>query len=136
MVDDVRLAKCEIIERCLNRVETLYQKNSAAIGTDFDVQDAIVLNLQRACQASIDLAMHLIKRRGLGLPKDSRDAFVRLSEAGLIDADLSTQLQKMVGFRNIAIHDYQQLDIKILAKIITHGTGDLRRFANKMVSTS
>ncbi|WP_275899593.1 HepT-like ribonuclease domain-containing protein [Bacillus piscicola] len=42
----------------------------------------------------------------LGVPKASRDAFRFLQEAEIIKENLATSLINMVGFRNIAVHDY------------------------------
>jgi uncharacterized protein YutE (UPF0331/DUF86 family) len=60
-----------------------------------------VLNLQRACETAIDLAMCVVSQRKLGVPQDSRDAFALLQTAGILPADLATRMQKMVGFRNV-----------------------------------
>jgi len=73
-------------------------------------QDAIILNLQRACETSIDLAMYVISRRRLGLPQESRDAFILLRTAGILPADLATRMQHMVGFRTVAVHEYTSLN--------------------------
>ena len=51
-------------------------------------QDSIVLNLQRACEASIDLAMHIIAEKKLGLPQNSRDAFSFLEGEGILPLSL------------------------------------------------
>ena len=75
-------------------------------------QDSIILNIQRACEASIDLAMHIVKERKLGVPKTSR--------AKLIDVNLANSLMNMVVFRNIAVHDYQALNIDIEALLKKH----------------
>lgn len=50
---------------------------------------------------------------------------------GLIPADLSTRLQRMVGFRNIAVRQYQNLDIDIdiVESVIREGLEDLVGFA-------
>ncbi|MCC5807835.1 MAG: hypothetical protein JJU00_16030 [Opitutales bacterium] len=50
MTDDVYLNKREIIRRCLRRIKDDYQDDPERL-TNFTVQDAIVLNLQRACEA-------------------------------------------------------------------------------------
>lgn len=81
-------------------------------------QDAIVLNLLRACEASIDLAMYMVRLHHLGLPQSSRDAFRLLQEAGFISADLARRMQHMVGFRDVAVHDYQALSLPILKTIL------------------
>ena len=58
MADDVALNKAGIIERCLARVREVHAGDDANLFDDPTRQDSIVLNLQRACEASIDLAMH------------------------------------------------------------------------------
>lgn len=74
---------------------------------DLRRQDSIVLNLQRACEASIDFAMHIVRVQRLGLPQDARDAFTLMERAGLLVPELAGHMRAMVGFRNIAVHQYQ-----------------------------
>lgn len=95
---------------------------------DFTKQDRIVLNIQRACEASIDLAMHVVSERKLGVPKTSREAFGLLTEVGLLEAKLAEKLMKMVGLRNIAVHDYQALDLDILESIVVNHIHDFKLF--------
>ena len=73
MPDDVLLNKSDIIERCLKRIREMYGNDEEDYESDFMLQDAVILNLQRACQAAIDAAMHIVRVRGLGLPQESRD---------------------------------------------------------------
>ena len=55
---------------------------------DVTRQDSIILNVQRACEAAIDLAMHAVSARRLGVPKLTREAFQMLRDAGLLVAIL------------------------------------------------
>ncbi len=126
-MNDVILNKTTTIERCLKRIHEVYEGNPENL-TDFTKQDSIVLNIQRACEASIDLAMHVVSERKLGVPKTSREAFKLLHEAGLIEADLAKTLMNMVGFRNIAVHDYQALELDILESIINKHIDDFKQF--------
>lgn len=135
MVDDVLLNKVAIIERCLARVREEYLHHEEQLTTDIRRQDAIVLNLQRACEASIDLAMHVVRKHRLGLPQDSRNAFAMLEQASLIDATTVTRMQAMVGFRNIAVHQYQSLSLPILHSILDDHLGDFSEFARTMLSS-
>lgn len=134
-LDDVELNKCAIIERCLSRVETVYANDPINLTADLTHQDSIILNLQRACEAAIDLAMHRVRIGGLGIPQDSRDAFELLCRSGSIDTRLATALKAMVGFRNVAVHDYQELNLEIVRAIIETRLADLRTFA-RVVSRS
>jgi uncharacterized protein YutE (UPF0331/DUF86 family) len=128
MARDVVYNKSAIIERCIARVHEEYQGDSANL-ENFSKQDAIVLNILRACEACIDLAMHVVSVRKLGIPQSSRDAFELLYSARLIDGNLSNRLKAMIGFRNIAVHDYQVLNLEIVKKIIEIHLGDFREFA-------
>ena len=94
------------------------------------------MNLQRACEASIDIANHLIKSKKLGLPQDSKDSFTLLQRAGLIDEKQTAILQAMVGFRNILVHEYQKLDLDIMVNVIEHRLGDLLDFTNTALAVS
>ena len=127
-MNDVILNKITTIERCVNRIHEVYGDNPRNL-SDFTKQDSIILNIQRACEASIDLAMHIVSKKTLGVPKASREAFKLLQEAGLIDASLSKTLMNMVGFRNIAVHDYQALELDILEAILEKHIDDFRAFA-------
>lgn len=131
--DDVLLNKAAVIERTLARIAEEYLGHEDSLATDFRRQDAIVLNLQRACQAAIDGAMRIVRTQALGLPQDSRAAFTMLEEAELLDPASAERLRAMVGFRNIAIHDYQTLSLPVLTSILDEHLDDLRSFARSMV---
>ena len=119
MADDVLINKAAVIERCVARARQEYASNPATFATDFTRQDAAILNIQRACEAALDMGQHLIRREKLGVPQSARDVFALLAQGGWIDATLADGLKRMVGFRNIAVHDYQALQLPITVRIIT-----------------
>ncbi len=133
-LDDVLINKAAIIERCLQRIQEEYQGHESELYTNFTRQDAIVLNLQRACEASIDMATRVIRLKKLGIPQNSRDVFSLLEQAQLLPANLSHQLQAMVGFRNIAVHNYQQMNLKIVEAILTNRLADFQQFSQLMLA--
>jgi len=98
-------------------------------------QDSIILNLQRVCESAIDLAMYVVSQRKLGVPQDSRDAFILLQTSGIIPADLATRMQRMVGFRNMAVHEYTRLNLDVVHAIITKQLEDFRTFSSTIVKT-
>lgn len=133
MVDNVVFNKVAIIERCIRRIQEEYQGNFSNL-ENYTKQDSIILNIQRSCEASIDLAMHLVALKGLGIPQSSRDAFVFLQQAGIVDEDLSQKLKAMVGFRNIAVHNYQAVNLGIVQGIIDKNLADLLKFGKLVLS--
>jgi uncharacterized protein YutE (UPF0331/DUF86 family) len=130
---DVVFNKAEIIERTLARVSATYMAHAAALDRNLDAQDVIILNLQRACEASIDLAMHVVRITGIGLPKESRDAFSLLEQNKIIPSDMAERLKSMVSFRNIAVHDYRALDWIIVRAIVEKDILDVAEFSRQMV---
>lgn len=133
-MDDVLVNKAAIIERCIARVREEYAGDDGNLTADQRRQDSIVLNLQRACEASIDIAMHVVRVRRLGVPQETRDGFVLLRDAGLIDATLAERMMAMVGFRNVAVHDYRRLDLAIVRSIVTQHLGDFLDLTKTLLS--
>ena len=121
---DVVLSKINVIKNCLMALEraTLNEK-------DPDFKLAIYeLNLQRATQASIDLANIIIAKEGLGLPNTYKQSFELLYKHAVISMELCKKLCSMVGFRNISIHDYAQIKPAIVHSIITNHLNDFEEF--------
>jgi uncharacterized protein YutE (UPF0331/DUF86 family) len=136
MPDDIVLNKAALIERCLARVREEYAGDDRNLFGNFTKQDSIILNLQRACEAAIDLAMHVVNARRLGVPQESREAFDLLQGAGLLDADLADRMKRMVGFRNVAVHDYTHLNLETIKAIVTKHLDDFAAFSERMVQAA
>ena len=132
MENDVILNKISVIERCIMRIQDVYA-NAPTNLKDYTKQDSIILNIQRACEASIDLAMHIVSEQRLGLPQTSRDAFDMLQSHSIIDVDIAKRLKAMVGFRNIALHDYQTINIEILKQIVEKHLGDFTDYTKQIL---
>ncbi|MBF0144559.1 MAG: DUF86 domain-containing protein [Magnetococcales bacterium] len=133
MVDDVLLNKSATIERCVARAHEEYHKSPETFAQDFTRQDAAILNIQRACEAALDMGQHLIRRERLGIPQGARNVFDLLARGGWIPAKLADALKRMVGFRNIAVHDYQTLQLPITVSIITQHLDELLVFTQTIL---
>jgi uncharacterized protein YutE (UPF0331/DUF86 family) len=132
-VDDVILAKRTSIERCIAQIEAyLTQRSDTPFAADYLTQDAVTMNIQRACESCIDIANRVVRLRRLGSPKESRDCFVLLAEAGIIDTPMLRSMLGMVGFRNILVHQYTRLDPTILQSVMTTQVYDTLAFAQAM----
>jgi uncharacterized protein YutE (UPF0331/DUF86 family) len=128
-IDNILVGKANIIERCVARVREEYVGYENEFEVNFTKQDSIILNLQRASEAVIDAANHLVKIKQLGVPQTSREAFELLVKSGGLEKELGAQLQKMVGFRNVAVHDYTSLNLAVVRKIIETRLSDFEKFA-------
>lgn len=136
MVDDVLLNKAATIERCVNRVREEFHRDPSTFAADFTRQDAAILNIQRACEAALDIGHHLIRKHRMGLPQSARDVFNLLHQNGWIDVSLTQSLQRMVAFRNIAVHDYQSLLLPIMESVITDHLDEFLQFSRSVLQHS
>jgi len=133
-MDDVILAKKESLERCVRQIHLYRQITSELpLEKDFLRQDAIALNLQRAAELCLDMANHVVRRRKLGVPKDSRESFTLLEKASLIPAELARKLRGMIGFRNVLVHDYQEIDMAIFVDVIDNHLEDLLDYSTQLL---
>ena len=131
---DVLIAKQQSLERCLARVRHAWEQPSTLpFERDYDRQDIIALNLQRACEQALDMANHVVAARKLGWPRTSAESFDLLERAGLVTAAMTGQMKAMVGLRNVVVHQYQDLDLDIVTSVVQEHLDDLSDFARTMV---
>ncbi|MBI4549293.1 MAG: DUF86 domain-containing protein [Ignavibacteriae bacterium] len=128
MVDeDLVYEKIKNIQNCLKRIRDVTQLDPKSLD-DLDTQDIFALNLQRAVQSSLDLALHVVASEGLGLPESLKENFMLLGKAKILSKKETERMVKMVGFRDIAVHEYQILNVKVLKSILRHNLNDLEEF--------
>ncbi|MFC1567034.1 DUF86 domain-containing protein [bacterium] len=137
MIDDVLINKIQSIERCLQRIREEYNGYEKDFKNNYTKQDSIILNLQRCCEIAIDIGAHIVRVNKLGVPQAGREVFDMLESNKIINKNLSERMQKMVGFRNIAVHDYKSIDIDILENVLKNHLDEfldfntsIQRFSN------
>lgn len=128
---DIALSKIDSIKKCIKRINEEY--NTPDSLDNITRLDSIVLNLQRACEQAIDLANYILSRYKFGIPKTSRDSFMMLFDNNIIDKDITEKMKKMVGFRNLAIHDYQKINLDIIKSIIEKNLVDFEKYYNDIL---
>ena len=133
MHDDVLLNKAATVERCVARAREEYASDPTSFLTNCTRQDAAILNVQRACEAVLDMGQHLVRRERLGVPQSARDVFGLLAQGQWIDTPLASALKRMVAFRNIAVHDYQNLLVPILVNVITEHLDEFLAFTKRVL---
>lgn len=121
--------KLDSLRRCLQRVEERCPASPEALAEDVDAQDIVSLNLTRAVQLCVDLGAHLLTDLGGPPPESMGATFSNLSRAGVLPQDIATRLRRAVGFRNLAVHNYDEIDWRIVHAIATTHADDFRVFA-------
>lgn len=126
--------KLESLRRCLRRIETKNPADVATLLTDFDLQDIISLNLSRAIQLCVDIGAHVIAGMDVPAPDTMGQTFDLLAQAGLLNAELANNLKRSVGFRNIAMHNYDAINWHIVHSIVKKHLQDFTEFAKIMLT--
>ena len=131
-MNDIVINKIQSIQRCIRRAREEYQADPDGFATNYTRQDAALLNVLRACETAIDLANHVIRVNKLGIPVSSGDSFRLLQTERIIDIRLAEHLGKMVGFRNLVIHQYAKIEIRIVEAVIASELDQLLVFADRI----
>ncbi len=127
MVDrDLILKKLAFIESCVRELRTLARLD--AIESDVREERFVVHTLQLAAQAALDVASHIVSDERLGEPETNRQLFDLLARAGWLSDDLTRALRDVAGFRNVVVHGYETVDLRIVADVVLNRLDDLLQF--------
>ena len=134
-MDPVILAeKLEALHWCVRRIEARRATSADELRVDLDRQDIVSVNLTRAVQLCVDMAVHVLSDTEQPAPQTMGEAFDLLCAEGIIDAELRDRMRAAVGFRNVAVHTYQAIDWDVVHHITHEGLTDFRAFARSMAA--
>jgi uncharacterized protein YutE (UPF0331/DUF86 family) len=127
---DLLLKKLAFVETCVRELRTLARPE--LIGADVREERFIVHTLQLAAQAALDVASHIVSDQRLGEPETNRQLFELLEGAGWVDTELSRSMREIAGFRNVVVHGYEKVDLRIVADVLRNRLGDLLDFVGSV----
>jgi uncharacterized protein YutE (UPF0331/DUF86 family) len=99
----------ELNER-LARLEALKAKSRSEFDSDPYLRDIVERNLEVAAQCCLDICHRIISIEKALKPGDYHEAFLRMSELGVLPAKFARKLVPIAGFRNILVHEYLGID--------------------------
>jgi uncharacterized protein YutE (UPF0331/DUF86 family) len=120
--------KISAIQKYLKILERYQKYSREEIEENIDIKGAIERYLYLAIQSTIDLAEAVISFKNFRKPTTMAESFIILNEEGIINKELVEQLIKMVGFRNIIAHDYEEIDYDIVYDVLHHRLKDIEKF--------
>ena len=135
MVDkDVILAKSGAVKKHIKRIKNVPSKNFAELQNNSDHQDIILFNIQLAIQNCIDIAAHIISDEDMGIAGSTNEIFYILEENGYLTRDITEKMVKAVGFRNLIVHEYVNLELKRVYEISKKDITDLEVFLKQILT--
>jgi uncharacterized protein YutE (UPF0331/DUF86 family) len=129
MDNTIIISKLNSLAHCVDRIRSKRPESVELLIDDYDLQDIVSLNLERAIQICVDIAAHILSEHDVSVPKTMAESFHNLEELNFIPSDLAIRLKKAVGFRNLAVHTYSSIDWNIVYSIITKRLDDFPEFA-------
>lgn len=127
MTDDALLAKkLARIEQCV--LELRDRAEVDRVSTDVVMQRFVEHTLQIAIQAALDVASHIVSDERLGEPCTNHELFTLLARGGWLAEDLVPAMRGMVGFRNVVVHEYDDVDLAVVRDVLEHHLDDLLAF--------
>jgi uncharacterized protein YutE (UPF0331/DUF86 family) len=126
------VAKLEALRRWVERVRERTPGSVEELADDEDMQDIISVNLERAVQVCTDIASHIVADSNEEPPISMGTAFDSLACLEVISRDLADRMKRAVGFRNISVHTYDQIDWAIVFDICGNRLGDFAEFARSV----
>ncbi len=122
--------KLESLRHCMARIRSKMPITEEALNSNYDLQDIISVNLERAVQTCVDIAAHVISETEVPPPSTMAEGFERLAELKVISPQLAERMQKAVALRNILVHNYTDIDWKIIVAVIIHDLQDFVQFTH------
>lgn len=129
--DLLRRKAAQVLHHC-GRLDGRSGLTARELDADEDLYNAVLMDLQQAIQACIDLAAHACVDDNLGAPTGAAEAFTLLARAGRIGSAHGIRLVGAAGLRNIIVHRYGELDSQRVVKVIAENLGDLRQFVHAL----
>jgi len=120
--------KLAVIETCVQQLRSLARPE--AIREDVREERFVEHTLQIAIQAVLDVASHIVSDERLGEPETNRELIDLLVKGSKLPSSLGSTLRDMVGFRNVIVHGYQQVDLGIVEDIVRNHLDDLLAFVS------
>lgn len=134
-MDNIILTKkIDSILRCLNRIQQRLPETESAFIKDYDAQDVIVLNLTRAIQMNVDIATHILATTNHPVPTTMAEAFTGLERLNMITPTIADKMRRSIGYRNVAVHNYDDIDLTITYDIASHHLGDFKDYIKQVIN--
>lgn len=127
--------KIDSILRCVKRIQTRLPETKEQFFNDLDAQDVVILNITRCVQLSVDIAMHLCVESSQAVPQTMSGAFDCLFNLAIINENITTKMKKSVGYRNVAVHNYDDIDLDLTYIIARDFMSDFSEYIQQILKS-
>jgi uncharacterized protein YutE (UPF0331/DUF86 family) len=122
------LRKVSEIETYKNQIGEFSNITTKEYRENWKTQRIVERTLQMMIEICVDISNHIISEGKMRVPVSYADTFKILHENSVIDSELLDTMEKMAKFRNIVVHQYEEVDSEIVVLILKKYLGDFERF--------
>lgn len=129
--DTIR-ARLARLDQQLAFLETYVDVDEAEFLADHCIHSTVERDLHIAIECVLDIANHITVSEALGEPASYRDCILLLINKGFLPRQFAESFASVASFRNILVHDYVELNRRLVFQFLTEKLEDFRTFANHM----
>lgn len=133
-INGVLLERLKLLREYRKELNFLEVDDLESYRNDLRTRRAIERTLQIAIEACLDIGQRLIAEAGFRTPSSNRDVMIVLNEEGVLPKELLPNLLSMVGFRNVIVHNYADVNDEIVFQIKKKRLEDIDSFAKAILA--
>ena len=126
--------KVSELELYLKQIQEFSSLTADGYRNDWKAQRIIERTLQMMIETCADVAGHIVSDRGMRAPTSYADTFKVLSENSIIGEELCATMGKMAKFRNVIVHQYEQVDADIVVLVLKKHLDDFERYRDSVLA--
>lgn len=126
--------KISELETYIEQIREYSDVTAEVYRQDWKVQRVIERTLQMMIETCADIANHIVSDRGMRSPSSYADTFKVLLENNIINEELYGTMEKMAKFRNVVVHQYEQVDAEIVVIILKKHLEDFGLYKDALLS--
>lgn len=125
---DIVKQRLAMLKDAVAVLETHKGVTPGALEASLELRWVVQHGLLTCIQAVLDVAGHIIAARGAPTPSDYRSTITALGRLGVVPEELAERMAPMAGFRNVLVHEYAGVDLKIVSRALNERLGDFSEF--------
>ena len=125
--------KLRSMKRCVDFLSSKKEASGEEIEENYEMRSAIERSFQLAIESALDIAEIVISSKGFEKPEDYKSTILILGKHSVLPMDFAEEFSSAAGFRNILVHMYEEVDIKILYDFLHDKLKDFDKFARYII---
>lgn len=128
------IRKFEKMDEYLHYLAELQKVNESEFVSDYHFFGLAERYLQLSIEIILDIGKMTVILIGLRRPENNQDTISILFNAGIISAELASRMSGIAGFRNILVHEYENIDRAVVYRKLKTNIKDMDDFKKEMLS--